>query len=138
VDETRPLVQYFARTVCSTRWGAAVWTPAWSSWPPRPFWFPGQRRSTAQPAPRARAGAASLACSPTSARCSRRSSSQTTAADLSTAAGGRRLRRTHDRRGGQAVFNAPASPAPRQCHRSSPLSASLMPGRRRFAGSVPV
>jgi hypothetical protein len=32
--------------------------------------------------------------------------SSTTKAELSTAAGGRRLRRTHDRRGGQLVFSA--------------------------------
>jgi len=54
LDETRPSVQYFARTVCSTRWGAAVRTTVRSSGPPRPCWFPGQRRSTAQLAERAR------------------------------------------------------------------------------------
>ncbi len=56
------------------------------------------------------------------ARNARPSCSRNTAAGLSTAAGGRRIRRTHDRRGGQAVFAATTSrqacSAPRRCTQS--------------------
>jgi len=113
VDERRPPVQYFC-ALCSARWGAVAQATATS--------FGRRTRLDAQ----ARSFYRSAACS----RKIRRRNRPTDAAQraplmlehhcrsLSTAAGGRRIRRTNDRRGGKSCSQQhlpPGRSAPHRC-----------------------